>query len=254
VYFASWTNEDGKFDGWAEEPGDYELSVESRAGGRAGPKRVTVVEGEQARVDFELPTGSIEGIVLGDEDEQVAGAFVLLTGLDREENAEDFTGADGSFSFSHLSDGLYTLRVVRRGFGFDHARMTLMPAKFEVPVRDGQPARPSLRVTEGLSLGGSIHLPSGVGARDGTQVSLVQIDPKPDPNLLHDGYSAVTYSWLGRYEFRGLAPGKYRVLAEAESADDVRSAGVLVELSDESARSADLTLERPGPRPRWLSE
>jgi protocatechuate 3,4-dioxygenase beta subunit len=252
VYFGAWTDTDGVFDGWAEEPGEYELTVETQDGGRAGPKMVSVTERGVSHVDFALPTGSIDGrVVSAKSEEGVGGAFVMLVSSAGTTSANDFTDADGLFSFRYQNDGTYTVFVVRRIHGFDHAGISIALSEHEITVRDGKPVRPVIRVTGGESIEGTVRLPSGVGARDGTEVRLVQMEPKPKPHPLNKKYTAATYSWQGRYQFRGLLPGTYRVMAEAESDEEVREGGAIVEVGQGSAGGVDLVVEKPGPRPLW---
>ena len=250
AFFLSWTHEDGRYDDVAETPGTYSLGVETPQGGRSASTMVTVAQGEVAEIDFTLPTGKVQGTVVSSEEGNAMGG--VLVGLVRREEdvlARDFTNARGEFRFAHLSDGAYVLRVWPRLLGAEDPGSGFAGGEWPVNVREGAITTRRLEVPRGLSIAGTVRTPSGTPARDGTDVNLVQTDAENPFDSGFDGYTAVTYTWRGDYRVSGLGRGRYRLLAEADSLQEVRDRGVRVGLRETDAEAVDLTLLSAGPRP-----
>jgi hypothetical protein len=255
AFFFSWTREDGRFDAVAERTGTYSLSVETLQGGRSQVRTVEVAQGELAQVDFSLPTGKVLGTVVSSEEGSPMGAVLLgLAAPDGDVLAQDLTNGRGEFSFAHLFDGAYVVRVWPHQMGAEDVGPGFVGGEWTVDVRNGATTTRTIEVPRGLSVAGTVRTPKGTLARDGTEVDLVRTDSENPFDFLSEGYSAVTYTWRGGYRVSGLAPGSYRLLVEAESPQEVRERGASVELRGTDAEVIDLTLLGAGPRPPLLED
>ncbi len=137
-----------------ESDGTYELQVEQagdvvllyhrqiyRTPGLDFPTRIP--PGDEYRFDIELPTGSIEGVVIGVDGEPASGVSITLTrdsGLSRPTfygpARGGVTNEDGSFLHTGLEPGTFSLRVpgrtMRPGVSYGAAVVT------DVVVREGE--------------------------------------------------------------------------------------------------------------------
>lgn len=104
----------GNYELQVDGPGTYGFSISLRNGDDASFSRELGAESSQ-REDFDLPVGSIEGVVLGPDAEPVAATTVVLERVDEKGRAQDSsqleTKSDGTFRFGFLEAGSYRLRA-----------------------------------------------------------------------------------------------------------------------------------------------
>ena len=210
-------------DGW------YELALESpgpavllyhrqifRTAALDFPTRVPA--GEEFRFDLELPTGSIEGLVLGPDGEPMPGASVTLTrdtGLPRPTFYGPARGgptkADGTFLLTGLEAGTFSLRIMGR---------TMRPdVSYGAALLEGIVVREGER-TDGLT----IRL-TGHGTLRGR---VLDPDGRPVPTaaiFVHDAegrrlqlFSPCETDPTGRFVYPGLPDGELFVTARTTTA------------------------------------
>jgi LPXTG-motif cell wall-anchored protein len=227
------TDTEGKFTFTEVEPGDYDVVEKLEAGveSKAPTKiSVSVGPGENVVLDDpseyflnyypEIPFGSIsgrkwldanyDGVWDADETETVVGITIkLYKGGPSEENFLDstVTGEDGTFAFTNLEPGTYT--VVEEGKeGYfattSDSQLIELSAGEEAVVNFGN--CPYGRI-EGLKVSDQ----NGDGIQNGTESGLPEVEiiltGVDDPSFLARTYTAGD----GTFSFDNLKPGKYNV-------------------------------------------
>lgn len=264
------TDGDGRFELIGLEPGDYFLQV-TRFDGRPQQASLSIEVPDgvaEHRVDLDLPQSSISGrvvdtsgapvarvqITAGLEDGSADAAPGLLGLVMRNAVAQTRTDEDGNFRLDRVAAGRY--RVVASGRGFGRARESGYGQVFVEGVEvDG--TFPADRLVLVLPRSGSITgvvvdgtgQPVGgaeiVASVEGTSANL---DPAAEVlDLLGIQAEPVRSGADGRFEVRGLTPGKYRVRADADGlapgvADAVVVEGGLVDVRVQVVRGATLRL------------
>jgi len=150
--------------------------------------------------------GTAWGVVLNDAGTGIAGVVVLLRGPGPA--AQTQTNNNGRFSFSDLPDGSYSLSTVPESYPAGYAIQDL--AEPTVNVKAGTPANVKFAVRASRSIGGlvsyydvrasrAIPLPDMV-----VRIRQLALETKTDKN--------------GRYVFRRLPAGKFKVAVDAPPA------------------------------------
>jgi hypothetical protein len=106
--------EDGKYELTLWEPGWYSFAVWTPAGTpSAGHKELTLREGDDERVDFQLDASSLRGIVVDEQGRRIEAAKVLLRwqGL-----ISTLTDAAGNFEIHVEGEGTGKLEALKEGY------------------------------------------------------------------------------------------------------------------------------------------
>jgi 5-hydroxyisourate hydrolase-like protein (transthyretin family) len=236
----AWTDENGAFLMEAIDAGSYSVDVELRSVPDSPSEDVTLVAGEQRRIDFELPAGRITGRVTdGDTDKPVAGIQINLERYQEEDTEEEAEGqtmiisvnavttsggggesiqafsisggaepivtdAEGYYAIPHVMAGEYT--VVASGNGY--ARKDKGP----VQVEEGETtANQDLAVERGYRVSGIL--------KDGNTGASISFMP-----VFLDARDDKTKEWVqtesmafaqddGSFEFADLKSGNYKLRA-----------------------------------------
>ena len=243
-FYMSYSLREGVYDSWVDQIGEYELIVETTGGGRSGPVRVTVADGEVATADMDLPSGGIRGTVIAREGGAPVGGIIV--GLFDEQNdyaarATDFSTADGHFEFSELDDGEYLVRTTRVvSYWPDYAGQSFPLTSMPVSVKDGRKTEITLREAASSAVVGAVNTRKGTPVRDGTEVCAIRVDVEPPEPPIPDDCWTRAYSRSGRFAITGLNQGVYRIAAGASIPAEVRERGVEVELNVPGPVEADL--------------
>lgn len=214
-------------------------------------------------------TGTVAGVVVGPQDQGVAGASLTLSRTG-ESSRNATSGSDGAFTFQNVPVGSWSLSVTPPG-GWEIAQGE--PSQRSVTVSAGATAQASFALAPVL-VQGQI---SGTVTHDGHGVGQVQL-------VLDDGQGGVTERTTdnsGAFTFPELAPGDYELSITppgyfqlAQGQDAVRNitlesgagANVQVTLTPTTAQQvheiqlgeasftpSQLTVS-PGARIRWVNQ
>jgi hypothetical protein len=211
------TRDDGRYELRDLPQGLYvvlDLGYRAHAGGDAQRMRLVFVpERGEVAIDFGPPTGelALEGSVVDAAGVPAAGVSLSLApvgsdGSDSFAWRSSATGADGAFRFEGVSEGRYDLFRVRSG--------SLVERVASVGI--GPPPLPALDVVlSGLGFAGRVL--DGGGAPVGGAYVLLLRDDEASGEEVFAGKA--TSADDGRYAFRDLVPGTYRVGVAAPHAD-----------------------------------
>lgn len=170
------------------------LLVASAVGHEPVASLVTIAD-RPVRHDVTLATvGGLEGTVrLSDGGTPVSGATVTVTDIRGEVVGAVSTAPDGSYRFSNLPEGDYTLV----GTAVSH-----QPVAVSVTVGDGEPTRHDLVLVATGSLRGSVHAQSR--PFQGARLTLMNPGGQVVATGVTDGD--------GRFAFADLPPGEYTLV------------------------------------------
>ncbi|MDP6539222.1 MAG: carboxypeptidase-like regulatory domain-containing protein [Planctomycetota bacterium] len=239
------TDEGGRYELDVDGPGEARFSLGGGWGGSL-ERTVTLGEGPYSVVDFALPTASIQGVVRGD-DGPLAGLEVTLVveELADPDGAtlrprERETDAEGSYEFSGLPPGTYTVQAGGGNGTWWWGGNGRAPRGRErvTGIELAAGARRS-GVDFDLAEGGSIT--GDVFTADGDPAGRVRIEVTFPDGSSHAPHSFSGTDETGHFVYRGLAAGTYRVRAR-----DGGGAGPWVEVEVDAAGDGSVRLELPG--------
>jgi hypothetical protein len=171
--------------------GEHRVEAEAPAGTYfTGPSRVSVGAGGSVRFDAVEAPARLNGTVVDDLAQGIAGVQVVLLGPSG--TFTTTTDSRGQFSFA-VANGDYELETSRDTIPAGYDASAAIPQS--VHLDGGKPARAEVIVPANRSIAGTFHVPPGASA----SIKLGDRTGAIDDN--------------GRYVFRGLKPGKYTVEA-----------------------------------------
>jgi hypothetical protein len=209
------TGSDGRFRFDHAEAGEYSVTVQRGAMGTGGTQsgKVKVApDGTIARIDLELSTLTVEGVVVDAETGKGVGlaqAVLLAPGAGGGASLEDvmarqkgqsFTDGEGRFRIGGVPSGTFRLRVTASGFA---------EAEVEGVAAGGQPVRVAL--TRGIEFTVTVLAPDG---KPVSGANLVPQDAGGREGIAFDFTLARTTGADGVAKFR-LQPGRYVLRATA---------------------------------------
>ncbi|MEM7050139.1 MAG: carboxypeptidase regulatory-like domain-containing protein [Acidobacteriota bacterium] len=180
--------------------GSYTVTAQLPGSGRQARGRIEIEAGaEEAVLDLEFDVGlRLAGRVL-DAGQGLAGASLVLVGLDRPARASSESRSGGDFEISGIDPGLYRLEVAAPRGGAQTAKLVAMTAdkRLEVDLGSG-------------SLAGEV-LASG----SGESLADVALRFQPLDLELEPGWQGPAGSTDsdGRFVLQGVAAGRYRLEA-----------------------------------------
>ncbi|MFT7487410.1 MAG: hypothetical protein ACI9F9_003271, partial [Candidatus Paceibacteria bacterium] len=206
------TGEDGVYSMTLNGPGAYSFEVGDSSRGNLRYERELGAGGNPG-VDFHLPTGSVEGVVMGIDGKPQAACQMTLAALGEPELGEEpmrerrlSTDKEGRFLFEHVAPGEYSLRVHDDILSSWQRRQTTQPGtqvveSLKVP-EDGKVSGLVFELEEAGEISGEVLLPNGSPAAGATvQVRL------PSGITLHSSARVRTNS-QGQFTCRGVGVGK----------------------------------------------
>jgi hypothetical protein len=214
------TEDDGTYEMILDEPGKYQVTVQlvTTAGRQSSVEfRRSIPLAEEHRLDFEMPLGRVSGRVRGPDGAPVAGARVTLN-------------MEGGLTFGTLFGGHYNETVTNEAGEYDIPY--LRPGRFAVAaggawlggvlggdaslgrmvtavkLDEGQWIRDlDFRLEEPGSIVGSVHDSTGA------LISGAFLFLRDEEGHLLELFSLAQTNASGRFEYPGLAPGEYTVIA-----------------------------------------
>lgn len=209
------TDDEGRYTLLIEGGGEFRVTVNSPSGAQTW-RKVTVAARATAVVDFQLPTASVSGVVLGADGKPARGVEVSASRKGPPHGAEVADGeasvnhgstrslADGTFRIEGLSSGTFTFIAddAHVGTGRNGSAPSL---GVDVAVADGA------RVT-GVELrlraGGSIR--GRVVREDGRPVADLIVGANPLEGMPDfRGWMSVQTQSDGSFRLEGVAPGRW---------------------------------------------
>jgi protocatechuate 3,4-dioxygenase beta subunit len=234
----AWNDDDEGAEAETDEAGSFELdlsagewTVWARApAGGASSASVTLLPGEQRRVELQLPAGRLAVRTQDEQGRAIAGAHVYLFQKDpealaagqAEEDAWDMvtaeqTGEDGRVEFTHLEPGEH--RVASWG---PEGWLSREPLEAKVSVEPAEDVVLTLKPAAGIR--GQILASNGLPVADGAYVQVFEAQGE------HEQRGA---AWArgddGRFEVHGLPAGRYLVCVRRGWNDELAAEPSLVE-------------------------
>ncbi|MBI1382511.1 MAG: hypothetical protein GC161_15645 [Planctomycetaceae bacterium] len=218
------TKRDGTYEVELSEPGDYLVTVQSL--GTAGDQtsvesRHVIPAAEEHRLDIALPLGRITGRVTGPDRQPIADARVSLSRQSGQvfgtiaggNYSETRTAADGTYELLYLSPAEYTVAAGGAVAGglFGSSKQALGRKVQTVQVAEGATARVDFQLATPGKLVGMVR------DRSGNPVSEAAIFVRDADGWLLELISVQATGASGKFEYDGLAPGEYSVVARAGS-------------------------------------
>ena len=245
---AARTAGDGSWQIVVGEAGQYDFQVGTQSTGRLHFAR-DVPRQEAVRIDFELPTGEISGVIRDSSGSPASHCQVELEYLGNgDEKKHDHHGrrrsvgtdGEGHYECKHLEGGSYVLRVTpmssRRwrssGGGSEQGAVILENLVLaEGEVRDTL----DIDLEEGGAVVGTVL---GV---DGLPVTGASIHVTTEGGRQIASWTSSRSEGQGRFRYEGIAPGRYRVQArQGELVSDLAP----VRIYSGSDSEVELVLER----------
>ncbi|WP_308169924.1 MSCRAMM family protein [Acrocarpospora catenulata] len=188
------TRADGAYSVWTPGTGTYVL-ITSAA--HRDPQVATLVVGDQP-VDFHLiltSSNKLTGVVRDLEGRRVPRAVIVLTDVRGEVVTSGSTDAEGSYSFSGVVSGDYTLAVSAASY---------RPAAVPVEVNGTGQTRQDVELRPGVQIRGIVRVRDGVPLND-ARVTLL--------DAAGNVIGTTTTGTDGAYAFADLAGGQYTLIA-----------------------------------------
>lgn len=221
----------GEYSVTLDGPGEYTISVQKF--GTKGPMQQGVVEfvrevpeGENAKLDFDIPTGRVSGRVRDDEGNALANTRVSLH---PETNTEPGSIWGGQYNETTTDDeGRYDVEALRPGTYEVLAGGATLGGMFGDDAKGGREVKAGIKVGEGewvrdidfrLKRPGSIEVT--VVDEAGAPVPKAAIFVRTSRGELIDRFSLISTDDSGRCVCKGLAPGRYTL----STRDKTRASG-----------------------------
>ncbi len=221
------SGEDGNYHIDLESHGDYFVTVQ-KVTGTMEQQSIEffrkIPEDTEQNLDFDLPTGSISGRVLGPDGEPAARARVTLSVDGAISNgsiaggsfAEVVTAEDGTYEVQWLNAGEYSLAAggapLASLLGDTGTTGVGRSLRYGVLVREGQATTGiDFQLEESGTIEGSVVDESGSPVR-GAAIFVRDEEGRPLERV-----SFVTTDAGGKFEVAGLAPGSYLISARSPS-------------------------------------
>ncbi len=241
---AAKTDAGGRYEFVIDRPGAFMFAVNIDDSGSTAEFFVDVPEAKEFELDLALPLGRIGGRVLAPDGSPAAGVSLSLalesgsSGFDILDMSKSrVTDAQGSFAFTHLHPGSYSLQVGAASFMVENSVYGAV-------------------VVDGIELGADesregfeIRLPaparvSGVVRRhDGDPVMGAAIFARDEEGRILSNVSPCQSDAAGRFAYPGLPPGNLSLFART---DELASNDVRVRVSEESSAEVELVLQPGG--------
>ena len=222
------TDGSGEYSLELDAPGEWRFQVRGDFGSRVTFLQ-DVPQREDVRIDFEIPTSRILGVVSGPGGERLEGIQVSLSAAEEDESAANdffsrrFTGSgeDGSFQFENLRPGTYVLRAggPNRFRGLSQAGTDLGRVVVEATLDEGDE-----------DVTADLHLPRAGKVRgllqdaSGVPLARVSIRIADQAGRRITDWNNVRSGPDGRFELTGLGPGTY-VLSASQGGGEERIEG-----------------------------
>lgn len=239
------TKGDGTYEVELPEPGDY--LVTAQAVGTAGEQtsvesRHSIPAAEEHRLDIALPLGRITGRVTGPDRQPISGARVSLSKQSGQvfgtiaggNYSETRTAADGTYEILYLRPAEYTVAAGGAVAGglFGSSQQALGRKVQTVQVAEGAAARIDFQLETPGKLAGIVQ------DRSGKPVSDAAIFVRDAQGWLLELISVQATGASGKFEYEGLAPGEYSVVARA----GVQSSPVTERVTVRSGETTEVTI------------
>jgi protocatechuate 3,4-dioxygenase beta subunit len=244
---------------FTKEDGTFEVQLD-----KGGPTLVTVqhamTAGQQNSIEFleriptdvdeyelelDMPHGRISGLVRGPDGELLRSCRITL-------NVEGGV-AYGSFMGGHYTetitddDGKYDIPYLRPGNYTVSAGGTTLGGLLGEASAGGRVVRSGIEVAEGawvervdFDLPESAELTGVVKGPDGKPAADASVFVRHEDGQLLERFSLVTTDATGRYTYKGLAPGRYSIVAKR--GNDVSEESDLVRVDEGGQAEAHVTL------------
>jgi len=212
--------------------GPFQLEVVNPTTGEVGSLTTGVIyHGQRLNLDlFMKARGSLSGVVRNEAGNPVGGATVQVITLADNRGQSKTTDATGSFSFSNLIVGAFSLTAVNRATYSQGSTMGTLPEDGSAVTQDVTIRR--VADTARGTVSGKILEPDGITPRSGVVVIVEEPAGSANPNYRNWQRSAVD----GSFSFSGVYAGSVRVTAR----DDV--SGEQSEVSGTLTNGATLAL------------
>ncbi len=244
------TDKEGRYEAELDKPGNYLMQVQVIGDSAMEQDTIefpaTIPEVEEHRIDVELPVGRITGRVIGVDGDPVANARITL-GTDGGvaygtfmggRYVESTTDENGEFDLNYLRPGVYSIS----------AGGTLAGGFFGGSANEGRTVKAGIEVGEGewirnvdFRLKRPGDLEGQVVDITGTPVPEAAIFVRNEAGSLLERFSMITTDGAGKFQYTGLAPGKYTV--SARTADLASLESDLVEVRENQKTTTTITLD-----------
>ncbi|MCP3103953.1 carboxypeptidase regulatory-like domain-containing protein [Myxococcus sp. K15C18031901] len=226
------TGADGRFEARDLPPGVVSLVVTDRPHhGKQARQALSLLSGQRFEVLVEMDaTGTIEGLVVDEQEHPLAGVHVVPEYLWRmyavEGATDTVTGADGTFTLAGIPAGNVLVAAHRKG--------SLTHAREKVTVLPGQTAKVRIQLTGEGTLEGRVRMADGSVPPGPATLQVQRVDAQRSEALQAQTSADGTFSMRVR-------AGRYRVAAwltdTGATTDDK-----VVELEADKTQRADLTV------------
>ncbi len=253
------TDPDGSFEFTGLPAGEAIAQVQTNVGGFVLPESVHLQEVHitaegVTEANFEIPAGSIRGVVQGLEDgEGLAGVPVYAERVDRDYSRNGLlaygssrpsttvSGADGAFTLRNLASGTY--RVLAGGSDL----LQFSPAEHALTILDNIEVREGQAQEVGaIALAPAARIVGTVTGPDGRPVAGATLFLRPsDGGPLLQAFSSVSTDISGSFTYQGVPEGSFQVICKAPDYALTESRPVRVRTGESSEVSFRL---KPGTR------
>ena len=218
---------DGRYELALDKPGRYHVQVQlNTSGGSMSQENVEyseeIPEKPEHRLDIELPTGRITGLVTGPDGRPSANTRMTLTtsgGMSMGtflggQYAEITTDSRGVYTFDFLRPGTYDLAAGGALFG----------GVFGTASPQGRVIRSALEISEGEALEGidfrlkeAGDITGKVTDPNGRPIHNAAIFVRDSEGRLLERFSMITSDHDGSFRYRGVQPGDYQLSARKDT-------------------------------------